>query len=68
MIARCSCGAVYWVEPPSSCPRCGAPALVRAELETLEEFEARILLYVETAAQIRLLPETPSDRGLAPDG
>jgi hypothetical protein len=30
---------------------------VRAELETLEEFEERILLYVEAAAQIRSLPE-----------
>ena len=59
MIAFCSCGAVYWIESPSSCPRCDAPALVRAELETLEEFEARILAYAQTSAQIRSLPETP---------
>ncbi len=59
MIARCSCGAVYWVERPSSCPHCDAPALVGAELETLEEFEARILSYAQTSAQIRSPPETP---------
>jgi hypothetical protein len=59
VIARCSCGAVYWVEPQSSCPRCGVPALVRAELETLEEFEAHILAYAQSSAQIRSLPETP---------
>jgi hypothetical protein len=33
--------------------------VVRAQLETLEEFEDRILLYVETAVQIRSLPESP---------
>lgn len=60
MIAHCSCGTVYWAEPPfSSCPRCDAPAVVRAQLETLEEFEDRILLYVEMTVQIRSLPETP---------
>ena len=38
MIADCSCGAVYWAEPPfSSCPRCHASVLGRAKLETLEE-------------------------------
>ena len=59
MIANCSCGTVYWAEPPfSSCPRCDAPTLVRAHLETLEEFKERILAYVETSAQIRSLPET----------
>jgi hypothetical protein len=59
VIAHCCCGTVYWAEPPlSSCPCCDAPAVVRAELETLEEFEERILLYVETTAQIRSLPET----------
>jgi hypothetical protein len=59
VIARCSCGAVYWVEPPSSsCPRCDASALVCAELEALEEFEARILADAQTSAQIRSLPET----------
>jgi hypothetical protein len=69
VIAHCSCGTVYWAEPPlSSCPRCRAPALVRAQVETLEEFEERILLYVETTAQIRSLPEAPSDRGQAPGG
>ena len=52
MIADCSCGAVYWAEPPfSSCPRCEAPVLVRAKLESLEEFEARILRNVETRAR-----------------
>lgn len=69
MIAHCSCGTAYWAEPPfSACPRCHAPALVRAQVETLEEFEERILLYVETTAQIRSLPEAPSDRGQAPGG
>jgi hypothetical protein len=59
VIARCSCGAVFWVESPSSCPRCGAPAIVRAKLETLEEFEARILADAQTSAQIRSLREIP---------
>jgi hypothetical protein len=58
VIAHCSCGAVYWAEPPlSACPRCDEPALVRAELETLEEFEERIFAYAQTRAQIRALPE-----------
>ena len=53
MIADCSCGAVYWAEPPfSSCPRCHASVLGRAKLETLEEFETRILSNVETRAQM----------------
>jgi len=32
--------------------------VVRARVETLEEFEERILLCAETTAQIRSLPET----------
>jgi hypothetical protein len=53
VIADCSCGAVYWAEPPfSSCPRCHEPVLVGAKLETLEEFEARILRNVEARAQM----------------
>ncbi len=44
MIAHCTCGTVFWAELPfSSCPRCDAPAIVRAQVETLEEFEERIL-------------------------
>jgi hypothetical protein len=59
VIAHCSCGTVHWAEPPfSSCPRCDAPVVVRARVETLEEFEERILLCAETTAQIRSLPET----------
>jgi hypothetical protein len=58
VIAHCGCGTTYWAEPPfSACPRCDAPTLVRAELETLEDFEARVVAYVETSAQIRSLPE-----------
>jgi len=58
VIARCGCGTTYWAEPPfSECPRCDAAALVRAELETREDFEARVLGYVETSSQIRSLPE-----------
>ena len=61
MIAHCSCGTVHWAEPPlCSCPRCGAPALVLAELETLEEFEERILLYAETRAQLHSLRQAPA--------
>ena len=59
MIANCSCGTEYWAEPPfSCCPRCDAPTVVRSWLESLEEFEERVLAYVETSAQIRSLPET----------
>ena len=44
MIAHCSCGTVFWAELPfSSCPRCDSPAITRAQFETLEEFEERIL-------------------------
>ena len=58
MIAHCSCGTVYWAEPPSSyCPRCGGLVIVRARVETLEEFEAGIVAYARTTAEIRSLPE-----------
>jgi hypothetical protein len=61
VIAHCSCGTVYWAEPPlSSCPRCAAPALALAEVETLEEFEERILASAETRAQLRSLREAPA--------
>jgi hypothetical protein len=51
VIAHCSCGTVFWAESPlSSCPRCGAPAIARAQFETLEEFEERILADAETRA------------------
>jgi hypothetical protein len=67
VIAHCSCGTVYWADSPlSSCPRCNAP-VVRAQVETLEEFEERVLIHVDTTAQSRSLPETAPDRGQAPD-
>ena len=60
MIANCSCGAVYWAEPPSSCcPRCAVPALGHAKLETVEEFEERVVGYTRTTLEIRSLPEAP---------
>jgi hypothetical protein len=61
VIAHCSCGTAYWAEPSSSyCPHRGGLAVVRARLEGLEEFEARVLAYARTTAEIRSLPEAPA--------
>ena len=58
MIANCTCGTVHWAAPPlSSCPRCGETTLVGARLETLEEFEERILAQARASAHKRSLPE-----------
>jgi hypothetical protein len=63
MIVRCTCGSVFWAEPPfSCCPTCDEPKLVRFRDEPLEEFIDRVAAYHLTRAEIRSLPEVHARR------
>jgi hypothetical protein len=58
MIAKCTCGSVFWAEPPlSCCPACDEPKLVRLPDEPVEAFTDRVAAYHLTRAEIRSLPE-----------